>query len=306
MGLFDIFKKKKHSVIKCEQCFKVVGETKHWKIAGKQYCQDCYNKKITLRNQNGGNLSEHRDFEMPVEDVFFVKNRGVVLCGKISSGVVCFGDIITVNGKEYKVIGIEMFGKLLDSAKEGDYIGLLIETFNPENFKRGDIVSALKKTEKPQNTFVCKKCKRELNIKYLHKNDTCAECFSTSDNKSNSETVTNIDKPKHKDFNLGYFKFEDNDRQKIKSAAIRYMPAELGNVGTQLEILKSLSAVMDIGVIELKTEFSWKIPENMPDELKKQRFKSALVETILSVNQSLSYLNPACRYGSSLFTTVEV
>lgn len=113
-----------------------------------------------------------------------------------------------------------------------------------------------------------------------------------NDNKSNSETVTNITKHEHKEFNLGHFNFEDADRQKIKTVAIRYMPTELGNVEAQLEILKSLSAVMDIGVTELKTEFSWKIHEGMPDEIKKERFKSALVETILSVNQSLCFLNP--------------
>lgn len=293
MGFFDLFKKKEPSVIKCVHCFREVGETNYWKIDGKQYCRDCYNKKITLRHQQGGNLSEYRDFEMSVEDVFFVKNRGVVLTGKISSGVVCVGDIVTVDSKEYKVIGIEMFRKLLDSAKEGDNIGLLIEAFNPKIFKKGDIVFAAKKTEKPQNTFVCKKCKRELNIKYLHNNNnTCAECFSANDNKSNSETVTNIAEPKHQELNLGCFKFDDAERQNIRAVAIRYMPTELGNIEAQLEIFKSLSAVMNIEVTELKTEFSWRMPENMPDELKEKRFKSALVETILSVNQSLSFLKP--------------
>lgn len=292
MGFFDLFKKKERSFIKCAQCFREVGETKYWKIDGKQYCQECYTKKISLKNQNGGNLSEHRDFKMSVEDVFFVKNKGVVLTGRISSGTVCFGDTVIVNDKEYKVIGIEMFRKLVNNAKEGDNIGLLIETFDPQNFKRDDIVSAPKKISETKDTFVCKKCKRELTLKYLHKNDICAECFDKGVNENNGENVKNSPKLESKDFKLGTFSFEDDDRQKIKAVAIRYMPTDLRMVEAQLELLKSLSCVMNVGVIELKTKLSWKIPEGMPDEMKENRFKSALVETILAVNQSLSFLNP--------------
>jgi len=290
MGFFDLFKKKERSVIKCAQCFREVGETKYWKIDGKQYCQECYTKKISLKNQNGGNLSEHRDFKMPVEDVVFVKNRGVVLTGRISSGTVCFGDMVTVNDKEYKVIGIEMFRKLVNNAKEGDNIGLLIETFDPQNFKRDDIVSAPKKISETKDTFVCKKCKRELTIKYLHKINICAECFDKGVNEKNGENAKDSPKLVRKEFKLGNFSFEDADRQKIRAVAIRHLPIELKKGEEQFNMLNFLSSVTDISETASRLHLHWQY-DRLSDEFKEERFKKALVNTVLTVDHVLKDSN---------------
>lgn len=85
-------------------------------------------------------------FLMPVEDIFYIEGRGIVLTGQIISGIVCIGDPVVIIGSDNyiigKVKGVEMFRKLLDRGEEGDNIGLLITTTNntKEDFNPGMFV----------------------------------------------------------------------------------------------------------------------------------------------------------------------
>lgn len=81
-------------------------------------------------------------FRMTVADVFFIRNRGLVATGQVEAGTVSKGDSVSVNGREVKVDGIEMFRKVLDSANAGDNIGLLLRDVTKDDVKPGDVIAA--------------------------------------------------------------------------------------------------------------------------------------------------------------------
>jgi len=81
-------------------------------------------------------------FHMTVDDVFTITGRGTVVTGKVDSGEVRVGDIVTINGsRTTKVQGIEMFRKTLDVAVAGDNCGILLEGITREDIKRGDNIT---------------------------------------------------------------------------------------------------------------------------------------------------------------------
>lgn len=89
--------------------------------------------------------SSHDNFLFPVEDVFGIKGRGVVVTGKIESGSITVGDSVTIIGEEKQttavVIGVEMKRKLIDKAIVGDVCGLLLRGVSDMNvIKRGYVL----------------------------------------------------------------------------------------------------------------------------------------------------------------------
>ena len=100
---------------------------------------DIFKKKT---EEKPGQPTETKEvFKMLVEDIFFIRGRGVVLTGKVAQGVVRVGDTIFVNNAQYKVVGIQMFRKLLDCAQKGDNVGILVNTENPYLCHSGDWIS---------------------------------------------------------------------------------------------------------------------------------------------------------------------
>lgn len=106
---------------------------------------DKFKKKTEIKKEQP--IATDDNFKMQIEDVFLIKGRGVVLTGRVAQGVVHFGDTVFINNNEFKVIGIEMFRKLLDSAKKGDNIGLLINAENSSLFHRDDLILSKKVVE---------------------------------------------------------------------------------------------------------------------------------------------------------------
>jgi translation elongation factor EF-Tu-like GTPase len=81
---------------------------------------------------------------MTVEDVFAIKNRGVVATGRVDSGVLRVGDTVHINGGlGVRVDGIERFKKTLHEATEGDNIGVLFTTIDKSQIDRGAVLSSL-------------------------------------------------------------------------------------------------------------------------------------------------------------------
>jgi elongation factor Tu len=82
------------------------------------------------------------NFHMIVEDVFTIRNRGTVVTGKIDRGTLKVGNEIIIRGgngeKTSKVTGIEIFRKILDQAKEGDVVGILLKDITRTDIQRGD------------------------------------------------------------------------------------------------------------------------------------------------------------------------
>jgi translation elongation factor EF-Tu-like GTPase len=82
-------------------------------------------------------------FRMTVDDVFVIKNRGVVATGKVESGALRVGDTVHINGGQgVQVDAIEMFRKQLDHAAAGDNIGVLFKRLEKSQIDRGAVLTA--------------------------------------------------------------------------------------------------------------------------------------------------------------------
>jgi elongation factor Tu len=87
---------------------------------------------------------------MPVENVFFIHGRGVVVTGLIADGMVTVGDrieLVRTNGTHriVEVKGVETFRKVLTSASAGDNVGILLAGLQKEDISHGDILHKSKK-----------------------------------------------------------------------------------------------------------------------------------------------------------------
>jgi hypothetical protein len=87
---------------------------------------------------------------MTVQDVFFIRGRGLVATGRVEAGSVRVGEEVYVNASmRLPVDGIEMFRKVLDSASEGDNVGLLFKGLAKADVSPGDVI-----TEQPADAGV--------------------------------------------------------------------------------------------------------------------------------------------------------
>jgi translation elongation factor EF-Tu-like GTPase len=82
-------------------------------------------------------------FRMTVEDVFAIRNRGVVATGRVASGTLRVGDTVQIDGTvETRVDAIEVFRKSIDEANVGDNIGVLFKGIEKGQLDRGSVLSA--------------------------------------------------------------------------------------------------------------------------------------------------------------------
>jgi len=89
------------------------------------------NNGMNSSNNNITTSSYSGKFYMPIEDVFKITSKGVVLTGKIEKGILRLGDKVEVllddNRKiQTTVLGIETLTKLKEVAYAGDNVGILI------------------------------------------------------------------------------------------------------------------------------------------------------------------------------------
>ncbi len=128
MGLFDLFRRPK---------------TEQEEYYEKYDKQD--SAKATADAAFIDNYYTSMGFSITVEDVFTITGRGTVIVGRIASGSVSVGDTVTLkrlNGssRQVTVAGIEMFRKMLNTAKEGDNVGLLLRGLTKADIGPGDIL----------------------------------------------------------------------------------------------------------------------------------------------------------------------
>ncbi len=85
-------------------------------------------------------------FLLAVEDVFSITGRGTVATGRVERGTVKVGENVEIVGiKETQktvVTGIEMFRKLLDDARAGDNVGILLRGIEKAQIERGQVICA--------------------------------------------------------------------------------------------------------------------------------------------------------------------
>jgi elongation factor Tu len=82
-------------------------------------------------------------FKLTVEDVFVIRNRGVVVTGRVESGTLHVGDTVHVNGGPgVTVDAIEKFRKQIDEADVGENIGVLLKSLQKDQLNRGDVLTS--------------------------------------------------------------------------------------------------------------------------------------------------------------------
>lgn len=81
-------------------------------------------------------------FSLRVEDVFTISGRGTVVTGLIASGEIKIGDQVRFTSPKGKamqcaVVGVEMFRKIVNEAKAGDTVGLLLRGVKLDDLEVG-------------------------------------------------------------------------------------------------------------------------------------------------------------------------
>lgn len=98
-------------------------------------------------------------FLMAVEDVFSITGRGTVATGRVERGKIKVGEAVEIVGlrdtNKSVVTGLEMFRKLLDDARAGDNVGILLRGVEKDQIERGQVVVA-PGTIKPHKKFKAK------------------------------------------------------------------------------------------------------------------------------------------------------
>jgi elongation factor Tu len=101
-------------------------------------------------------------FLMPVEDVFNIEGRGTVATGRVERGILKKMEEVEIVGikptAKTTVTDIEMFRKLLDEARAGDNVGLLLRGTKKEDIERGQVIA------KPGSITPHKKFKAEIYV----------------------------------------------------------------------------------------------------------------------------------------------
>ncbi len=87
-----------------------------------------------------------KPFLMPVEDVFSISGRGTVATGRVERGVVKVNDKLQLVGiretRDTVATGLEMFNKVLDEARAGENVGILLRSIDKKDIERGMVLVA--------------------------------------------------------------------------------------------------------------------------------------------------------------------
>ena len=101
-------------------------------------------------------------FLLPVEDVFNIEGRGTVATGRVERGILKKMEEVEIVGitptQKTTCTDIEMFRKLLDEARAGDNVGLLLRGVKKDDIQRGQVIS------KPGSIKPHKKFKAEVYV----------------------------------------------------------------------------------------------------------------------------------------------
>ncbi|NGX42013.1 MAG: Elongation factor Tu [Chlamydiae bacterium] len=97
-----------------------------------------------------------KPYLMPIEDVFSISGRGTVATGRVERGVVKLNDKLEIigftNTRDTVATGLEMFNKILDEARAGENVGVLLRGIDKDDVQRGMVLAA-PKTCTPHTKF---------------------------------------------------------------------------------------------------------------------------------------------------------
>lgn len=82
-------------------------------------------------------------FRLTVQDVFFIKGRGLVATGRVEGGEIRVGDEVRINGaRAVAVEAVEQFRRKVDEAVVGDNVGLLFSGLDRSDLSPGDVLTS--------------------------------------------------------------------------------------------------------------------------------------------------------------------
>ncbi|MCD6133625.1 MAG: elongation factor Tu [Deltaproteobacteria bacterium] len=86
-----------------------------------------------------------KPFLMPIEDVFTISGRGTVVTGRVERGIIRPGDEVEMVGfrptRKTVATSLEMFRKILDEARAGDNVGVLLRGVKRDEVERGMVLT---------------------------------------------------------------------------------------------------------------------------------------------------------------------
>ena|SRR5258708_7848740 len=86
-------------------------------------------------------------FRLTIQDTFTIKGRGLVVTGRVESGVLAIGQMVQLaspDGSEHydaKVTGLEAFHRQIAQAQTGDNVGVMLSGFSKDQVKPGMIMT---------------------------------------------------------------------------------------------------------------------------------------------------------------------
>lgn len=87
-----------------------------------------------------------KPFLMAIEDVFSISGRGTVATGRVEQGILKTNDKVQLVGlkdtKETVAVSLEMFNKILDEARAGENVGVLLRGVGKDDVERGMVLCA--------------------------------------------------------------------------------------------------------------------------------------------------------------------
>jgi elongation factor Tu len=87
-----------------------------------------------------------KPFLLAVEDVFSISGRGTVATGRVERGIVKINDKIEIVGlqdtRQSVATGLEIFNKLLQEARAGENVGVLLRGVDRNSIERGMVLAA--------------------------------------------------------------------------------------------------------------------------------------------------------------------
>ena len=90
-------------------------------------------------------LASAGEFTLPVEDVFMITGRGVVVTGRVATGMAAVGQQVSVvrNGAvvaSTTIKAIEKFREVMETATVGENVGLLLDPMSRDQVMSGDLI----------------------------------------------------------------------------------------------------------------------------------------------------------------------
>ena len=137
MGLFDIFKPQKSESESYMEKRRSATTQSEINQVNSFFNEDAPRETTTFNSDVDGRFL--------IEDVFVISGRGLVVTGKMESGVFRVGELVKIQKPDGRklattIVGIEQFRKVQNSIKTGDNAGVMLQGLSRGDVQSGDLI----------------------------------------------------------------------------------------------------------------------------------------------------------------------